>query len=309
MKLTKGKVPKLLGKKKQSLKRYKKGKKQGNKRRTFRKRGSTIDLSKKTLKNTKFRMKGGDEEEGQETVINNGTMEQSLATLKEMTVGDLVSYLAQEIANKTLQTTLGPQTTEEALPTAALIQSKAGEGEKEEEQELTDTQTSSVVGEDELTPEQQAALNQQEESGELTPEQQEALLQQEEGGELTPEQQEALKQGEGGELTPEQQATMMEQQQQQEEGGELTPEQQEALKQGVGSELTPEQQRALQQEEGGELTSEQQEALKQGVGSELTPEQEQAALLVQQQEGAEESEIKEVPPVIESSTAKAEVPL
>jgi len=158
MKLTKGKVPKLLSKKKQSLKRYKKGKKQGNKRRTFRKRGSSIDLSKKTLKNIKFRMKGGDEEEQQEeqqqeTVINNGTMEQSLASLKEMTVGDLVSYLAQEIANKTLQTTLGPQTTkehqitEEVFPAAVSTQADAGvlEEEEQKEQQLADIQPPPTV--------------------------------------------------------------------------------------------------------------------------------------------------------------------
>jgi len=189
MKLTKGKVPKLLGKKKQSLKRYKKGKKQGNKRRTFRKRGSTIDLSNKTLKNARFRMKGGDEEgqeQQEETVINNGTMEQSLASLKEMKVGDLVSYLAQEIANKTLQTTLGPQVTEDALPVAAGIQSQAGE----EEEELANTQGSSV----ELTPEEEAAKLQQQTAPVLTPDEEEAAkLEQAAAPVLTPEEEEAAK--------------------------------------------------------------------------------------------------------------------
>jgi len=50
MKLTKGKLSKLLNKKKQSLKRYKKKGARGNKRRTFRKKNAIYDLSRKTLR-------------------------------------------------------------------------------------------------------------------------------------------------------------------------------------------------------------------------------------------------------------------
>jgi hypothetical protein len=252
MKLTKGKVPKLLTKKKQSLKRYKKGKKQGNKRRTFRKRGSSIDLSKKTLKNAKFRMKGGDEEEGEqqeETGINNGTMEQSLASLKEMTVGDLVSYLAQEIANKTLQTTLGNQVSEEALPAAALIQSKAGE----EEEQLANTQGSSVV----LTPEEEAAKLAQE--GQATApvltseEEEEAVkLQQQTAPVLTSEEEEAAKIAEEGQATV----------------PVLTPEEEEAAKlqqEAAAPVLTPEEEEEakLQQVAAPVLTAEEETKINQ----------------------------------------------
>jgi hypothetical protein len=56
MKLTKGKLSKLLNKKKQSLKRYKTKGSRGHKRRTFRKKNAIYDLSRKTL-----RQRGGGE--------------------------------------------------------------------------------------------------------------------------------------------------------------------------------------------------------------------------------------------------------
>ena len=61
MKLTRSKISKLYNKRRQSLKRAKKGKPSSNKRRTFRNK-KRFDLSRKTLKKHRYQRKGGAEE-------------------------------------------------------------------------------------------------------------------------------------------------------------------------------------------------------------------------------------------------------
>jgi hypothetical protein len=111
MKLTKGKLSKLLNKKKQSLKRYKKKGTRGNKRRTFRQKNATYDLSRKTL-----RQRGGNSN-----------------LLDGVTLGDFFEFFGRKFKGEPgVDTSDPPQDPETGLEKAAEDQQNALEKEKAE---------------------------------------------------------------------------------------------------------------------------------------------------------------------------------
>jgi len=86
MKLTKGKIAKLYNKKRQSLKRAKKGKPTSYKRKTFRNKKG-FDLSRKTLKRHRYqRRRGGAIEENEPKVVSEeNTPREDIENVKPIT--------------------------------------------------------------------------------------------------------------------------------------------------------------------------------------------------------------------------------
>ena len=112
MKLTKGKLSKLLNKKKQSLRRYKKKGTRGNKRRTFRQKNATYDLSRKTL-----RQRGGNSN-----------------LLDGVTLGDFFEFFGRKFKGEpSVDTSEAVQDPDTGLEKAAEDQQNAFEKQKAED--------------------------------------------------------------------------------------------------------------------------------------------------------------------------------